>query len=316
MTYFLIVIRQIAQFLLFAAIGVIVAKTNIITRANIGMLSRLVVRVFLPLYIFTNTINGATRADLAKSWVVILLTVVLYLVAYLVAAGLAKSFRLEGNRKQVFKACAMFGNIGFMCIPIVAALFPETAMLYIALFTIPDQLILWTVGVILTSPVEGEYAESFDWKSAGKKMVNPMNLSILLAVLLVAMNVRLPDLLNTSLTRVGQMATPMAMIYLGAMFSFVNIPQYLKHAEFYVEAIVKMVALPVLFYLAVRLLPGVPEDMAVTLSMVLAMPTMVTVAMQAEIQKSDADYSTGMVFMTTLLSVLTIPLVCLIVGHI
>lgn len=316
MTYFLIVTKQIAQFILFAAIGIIAAKTNIITRDNIGMLSRLVVRVFLPLYIFTNTINGATRADLAKSWIVILLTLVLYAAAYLVAAGLAKTFRLEGNRKQVYKACTMFGNIGFMCIPIVAALFPETAMLYIALFTIPDQLILWTVGVILTSPVEGEHAEPFDWKSAGKKMVNPMNISILLAVLLVALNVRLPELLNTSLTRVGQMATPMALIYLGAMFSFVNIAKYLKHAELYAAVIVKMVALPVLFYLLLRALPGIPEDMAVTLSMVLAMPTMVTVSMQAEIQQSDADYSTGMVFMTTLLSIASIPLVGLLLGHV
>ena len=153
MTYFLIVIRQIAQFILFAGIGVIAAKTKIITRENIGMLSKLVVRIALPLYIFTNTINGATRGDLLDSWVVILLTVVLYAVAYVTAAGLAKAFRLEGNRKQVFKACTMFGNIGFMGIPIVASLFPETAMLYVALFTIPDQLILWTVGVVLTSPV-------------------------------------------------------------------------------------------------------------------------------------------------------------------
>ena len=58
MTYFLIVIRQIAQFILFAGIGVIAAKTNIITRENIGMLSKLVVRIALPLYIFTNTITS------------------------------------------------------------------------------------------------------------------------------------------------------------------------------------------------------------------------------------------------------------------
>ena len=45
------------------------------------------------------------------------------------------------------------------------------------------------------------------------------------------------------------------------------------------------------------------------------MPTMTTIAMQAEIQRSDADYSSGMVFMTTLLSIVTIPAVCLLIGH-
>ena len=315
MTYFLIVIRQIAQFILFAGIGVIAAKTNIITRENIGMLSKLVVRIALPLYIFTNTINGATRGDLPDSWVVILLTVVLYAVAYVTAAGLAKAFRLEGNRKQVFKACTMFGNIGFMGIPIVASLFPETAMLYVALFTIPDQLILWTVGVVLTSPVEGKHAVALNAKTVGKKMLNPMNFAILLAVLLVLLNAHLPETLGTSFTRVGQMATPLAMIYLGAMFCFIDIPQYLRRPEFYVEAVVKMVAVPVLFYLLLHALPGIREDIAVTLSVLLAMPTMTTIAMQAEIQRSDADYSSGMVFMTTLLSIVTIPAVCLLIGH-
>ena len=315
MTYFLIVIRQIAQFILFAGIGVIAAKTNIITRENIGMLSKLVVRIALPLYIFTNTINGATRGDLLDSWVVILLTVVLYAVVYVTAAGLAKAFRLEGNRKQVFKACTMFGNIGFMGIPIVASLFPETAMLYVALFTIPDQLILWTVGVVLTSPVEGKHAVALNAKTVGKKMLNPMNFAILLAVLLVLLNAHLPETLGTSFTRVGQMATPLAMIYLGAMFCFIDIPQYLRRPEFYVEAVVKMVAVPVLFYLLLHALPGIREDIAVTLSVLLAMPTMTTIAMQAEIQRSDADYSSGMVFMTTLLSIVTIPAVCLLIGH-
>ena len=315
MTYFLIVIRQIAQFILFAGIGVIAAKTKIITRENIGMLSKLVVRIALPLYIFTNTINGATRGDLLDSWVVILLTVVLYAVAYVTAAGLAKAFRLEGNRKQVFKACTMFGNIGFMGIPIVASLFPETAMLYVALFTIPDQLILWTVGVVLTSPVEGKHAVARNAKTVGKKMLNPMNFAILLAVLLVLLNAHLPETLGTSFTRVGQMATPLAMIYLGAMFCFIDIPQYLRRPEFYVEAVVKMVAVPVLFYLLLHALPGIREDIAVTLSVLLAMPTMTTIAMQAEIQRSDADYSSGMVFMTTLLSIVTIPAVCLLIGH-
>lgn len=317
MTYFLIVIQQIALFLLYAAIGVICAKTHILTRENIGVLSKLVVRIALPLYIFTNTINGTTRADFSSSWNIILLTLVLYVFAYLIAAGLAKAFRLQGNRRQVYKACAMFGNIGFMAIPIVAALFPERGMLYIALFTIPDQLILWTVGVHLTTPVEGEHAlENQNWKTVGKKMGNPMNVAILLAVLLVLCNVHLPELLNTACTRIGQTATPLAMIYLGAMFSFVDIPTYLKKPEFYADAVIKMVAAPILFYLLLRALPFVTEEVAVTMSVLLSMPTMTTIAMQAEIHHSDSEYSTGMIFMTTLLSIFTIPAVCFVIGQI
>lgn len=315
MAYFSIVTHQIIIFLVYAVLGAVAASAGVIRKENLDFLSRLVVRIALPLYIFTNTLNGANRHDFASGWVVMLLTVVLYAVAYLTGAGLAKTFRMEGNRKQVFKACTMFGNIGFMGIPIVSALFPERGMLYIALFTIPDQLILWTIGVLLTTPVEGEHAVSLNARTLGKKMLNPMNVAILLAVLLVCLNVKLPELLNTSLTRVGQTATPLAMIYLGAMFRFIPITEHLRRIELYVEPAVKMVAVPILFYLAMHALPFVTEEVAVTMSVLLAMPTMTTIAMQAQIHHSDSEYSSGMIFMTTLLSVLTIPVVCLAIGR-
>ena len=70
----------------------------------------------------------------------------------------------------------MFGNIGFMGIPIVAAVFPEQGMLYIALFTVVDQLLLWTVGVNLTAPTDKENAMSI--ASRLLKMINPATIAV------------------------------------------------------------------------------------------------------------------------------------------
>ena len=57
-----------------------------------------------------------------------------------------KVFHLHGEHLQLYRAMTVFGNVGFMGIPIVVSIYPEKGMLYMAVFTIIDQLMLWTLG--------------------------------------------------------------------------------------------------------------------------------------------------------------------------
>lgn len=312
MTYFSIVLEQIVIFVIYAAIGVIAVKTKVLTRDGLGVLSKFITRIALPLLIFTNTLNGATRAQFLGAVPIMLATALMYLLLALLVLALARVFRLQGNERNVYRACSMFGNNGFMGIPIVAALFPEEGLLYIALFTVVDQMVLWTAGVALTSPV-GEKSGA-PLSQSLKKMVNPATVGILLAVAGIFLNVRLPAPLNTALTKTGAVSTPLAMIYLGGMFCFTDIPKYLKKKEIYGTIVLKMCIFPVLFFYLLRLIPGITQDIAVTMSVLSALPTMTSIAMLAQIQKSDGEYSAGMIFVTTLFSVLTLPLVCLLIG--
>ena len=116
----------------------------------------------------------------------------------------------------------MFGNIGFMGIPIISSIYPENGMLYISVFTIVDQLALWTIGVKLTTPGEKGRERFNPWK-----LVNPATVAIILAVLCVLCRFHLPRLLNIALGKIGATATPMAMIYLGGVFGCINIRKYI-----------------------------------------------------------------------------------------
>ena len=104
----------------------------------------------------------------------------------------------------------MFGNIGFMGIPIIAALFPEQGMLYIALFTVIDQLLLWTLGVNLTTPVDRENTMSVI--SRLMKMINPATIAIILSILGLFIGLHLPEPINAALTKAGLLTPPMALI--------------------------------------------------------------------------------------------------------
>lgn len=300
------------MFIIYAAIGIIAVKSGVLNRKTLNVVSRIVMKIAMPLMIATNTINGSTKEDFIQAWPLMLATVIYYLILFLTGWLLRKLFRLSGNRGRVYQACAMFSNIGFMGIPVVMALFPGKGILYITLFTVVDQLVLWTAGVNLTLPVDGEVR--YTTKEKLLKMINPCTVGILLAVLFVFAEIPIPEVINTALTRTGAVATPLAMIYLGGIFCFVNIPDCLRKKEIYGTVVIKMIGVPVLLFALFSRLSWLSHDMAVTLSMLAAMPTMSTIAMLAQSQKSAGDYAVGIVFVTTLLSAVTLPLVCLLIG--
>lgn len=246
MEYFELVISQIIIFVIYAAIGVIAVKTRIINEAGLDVISRLVIKMTLPIMIFHNTIIGATVEQFIDTTSILWLTVVMYGSMFVVSFALKKLFRLTGNRGKVFHANTMFGNIGFMGIPLLAAFFPEKGMLYIAL---------------------------------GK---------------------------------VGGITSPLAMIYLGALFCYTDMKGSLKQIEFYGTVLVKMILYPIAFYLFMGLFPSIDPDILLAMTVLSALPTMTSIAMLAKSQKSEGEYSAGGIFVTTLCSVVTLPLVCYI----
>ena len=309
MNYFSIVLEQIEIFVVYMLIGIFAVKMHFLDREKLGVLSGCITKILLPLLIFTNTINGTTRAQFLSSAVIILLAAVLYFVLYVVAAVLAKLLRIDCKHESIYRACTMFGNCGFMGIPIITALYPEQGGLYIAMYTVIDQLALWTVGMDLTAPVD--HAKKLSTSQRIRKMINPATIAILAGVFIVLTGIKLPSTIVTALAKTGAAASPLAMVYLGGVFCYIKIIDYLKCKEVYVTVAVKMVLLPIVVYAVLSHIPAVNPDVAITIGILCALPTMSSVAMMAESQHSDSDYVTGFIFVTTLISIVTLPVVCL-----
>ena len=231
------------------------------------------------------------------------------LVLYLVTAALSKLLHLDIQHRNLYRACSMFGNCGFMGIPIILALYPEQGGIYIAVFTVIDQLVLWTIGLDLTSPPDSQTSVSLSKRLI--KMVNPATIAITTGVFLVLTGIKLPAAVVNALAKTGSAASPLAMIYLGGVFCYIKIRNYLKCREIYATVLIKMVLLPIAFYTIMHYIPSIDRSIAVTLSVLCALPSMASIAMIAETQHSDGDYAAGMIFITTLFSIVTLPLVCL-----
>ena len=308
MEQFFIVLNQIGIFLILIIFGILAVKFGILDEHSLGSVSKLVMRMALPAYIFINTAEGATRQGLAESLLVIPLAIALYLMLLLLSLLLEKVFHLKGNRGHVFRAIVMFGNVGFMGIPLVVELYPDTALLYISLFTILDQGLFWTYGVSLTKPVS-EQKEKISLKNL-KNLLSPALVAIVGATVLVLLNIHLPKLLTTTLSKLGTASMPLSLLYIGGMLSMTDVRKVLRCGELYAEIGLKMLVLPIVFFLVMKLCQ-VPTDMAGTMTFLTGLPAINMVAMLSKNNGSDGDYAVCAVMMTTLACLVTLPLVSL-----
>ena len=332
-----ILINQLGMFVIYVLAGIILIRTKVLNRENMEVVSRLVIKLALPVMIFTNTVNGVDKEMLFLSLSILGIAFFMYICLFGLSFLSGKLFHLQGDHQQLYSAMSAFGNIGVMGIPIVTSIFPERGMLYISVFTMIDQLMLWTVGVRLTSKA-GDRVEkvseiqsscgqvkadrknvavgrsatdrtvdkrvSFDFK----KLINPVTVAIVLSLIFILAGIQLPEILNTAFSKIGATATPLAMIYLGGVFACMDVRKYVCKLDYYGIVVIKMLIFPVIFYLIQGLLP-ISAEIRMTMTLTSAMPVMSSVVMMANAYGTDGDYAMGGILVTTVCSIVTLPLV-------
>lgn len=306
----MIVLSQIGLFFILIVLGVFITKIKILDEHSLEGISALVMKISLPAYIFIKAVESADRQSLLDSMIVIPLGFLLYVILFVFIYILEKIFGLKNDRQKIFRASFMFGNIGFMGIPLVVAIYPETALLYVSVLTIVDQLIFWTYGVGLTRPAQK--GEKFSVSSL-KNMVSPPLIAIVLAVIFIFCGIPVPKLLDSAINTVGATSMPLALIYIGGALYTTDIRPVIRCRELYAGILVKMLLIPAAVYMAYTAF-GVSAEMAGTFVYILALPGIELVPMLAKANGSDGDYAVGTIMLTTIASLITIPIVSLILS--
>ena len=311
MEQFLVALTQIGIFLILLCVGILSVKVRLLDAHSLEALSRFVILVALPSFIFINAVSSATRQSLADSLVIVPIAVVLYLVLALVSVVVEKLFRLRGNRQRIFRVSLMFGNIGFMGIPLVTALYPDNALLYVSIFTIGDQLVFWTYGVGLTRPAS-QRRQVFSLATL-KNLLSPPLLAILLAIVFLLADLHIPTVFSSALVALGNTSMPLALVYIGGVLCTSDIRPVLKCGELYAGIFLKMILLPVACFLVLGRL-GLPADMAGTLAFLVALPGIEMVPMLAKANHCDGDYAVCAIMLTTVVCLVTLPIVSLCIA--
>lgn len=308
MDQFYAVLNQVIIFCIIIFVGFVTVKVKFIPESALPVITNIFSRVIVPFILFVNTVNGATRADMGKYIFLSGVYACVYAVQIFVARMMPKLLKLKGNRASLYAFSYTFGNVGFIGIPLLLAVFGQRVMIYVTMYAIVDQIIFWTYGYSLSFPVDNKL--KFNLKTL-VNMLNPPLIAVLLSILLIVLDVKIPAIVNRAFASIADAGSALPFIYIGGMIATMNVKRVLKHYEFYLGIAVKMVILPVCLFIVLKAI-GIEVEIAVASSILFGLPTIALVPMLAGAHGSDVEYATSAVLITTIASLFTLTFISFI----
>ena len=201
----------------------------------------------------------------------------------------------------------MFANVGFIGYPIVASIFGPKAVFYAALLNVPNTFFIFTAGVML---VKGEYSiRQFN----PTVLLSPALIGAFIAALLVAFGVHTPEMIARPITMVGNITVPAALMIIGSSMARLPLREIIGSGKVYATSFLRLVIVPLSVYFLFRLC-GVNTLINNINTVVIAMPVASFGTMFCMKYGRNPSLMTEATFITTLFSIITIPLITLLFG--
>lgn len=293
------------QLMLFTLIiaGIIVKKTGILDEKSRKALSDLLINIILPCNIINSFIGDLViSSELMENCVI---AIIISILIQLFATYGSRLFFLKFPReeKSIMSYGMICSNSSFIGLPVAGALYSDLGVLYTSIYQLPIRITMWTAGLSLFTSVNRKEAIK-------KVLIHPCIISIWIGFALMLLPIRLPSFLIRTISSMSGCTIPISMIVVGSILADANIKTMFSKKIIYFT-IMRLVAFPLLIY--VVLLPFHLDSLVIHIALIMsAMPAGSTTSILADRYSCDAMFASQIVFVSTLFSIVTIPLICLL----
>jgi malate permease and related proteins len=303
---FIPIIESILTLFILIAVGYLAYRTGVINRSGVTGLSALLVNITLPCLIIESMQVPVTPDRIHEIVMIFAIELVVYGISF-VAAFLVP-YLLHGSpfESGVFRFMLIFSNLGFMGYPVCQTLFGAESLFYVSLINIPFGLLVFTVGVFLLRP---DLARNPDLK----RILSPGLVASLLGLIFFFTGITIPSPLSDSISLLGSVTTPLAMIVIGALLAPLPFCSMFGDVRIWVISTFRLGIIPVALLLILR--PFISDPLLLSVPIILtAMPIAANTVLLAEEYGVNAEIASKGVFISTILSVLTIPGIAILLG--
>ncbi len=298
----MLVFQQMLVMLLLLICGVIAAKTNVMDEDTTRRFTRFTLVFPQTCMILGSVINTDLGISPGRVFAVLGVGCLMYVILIGLSFLVPVVYRCKPGDRGIYSFMTIFGNVGFMGIPVAGAIFGDAGTFYAALLNIPFNLLAYTFGISLLNSTGGPV------KIKWRLLLNPPLIASGLAIVLICLNIRFPYPVERAVTLLGDMVTPSSMIIIGASLGTQKLKDVFGDWHTYAFAPVRLIVCPVLIYFVMRLF--VHDSVILGVMTLLASMPVATFATMLSIEYGGNEkMASRTVFVTTVLSVLTIPLV-------
>lgn len=309
-------LEQVIVLFLLIVVGYVIKKLKVISNDMNRDISNLVMNVALPAFII-KAMNFSFAPDvLIKSGKLVVISGCIYFFVIVFSFFTTKIMKVNGQTRDVFQYTIVFSNVGYMGYPVIKALMGDIGVFYAALYNLPFNVLTWTIGVYFLTR-NGDNATGDSVNTGGnlsiKRFVNPGLVAIIIGFGLFLFSIELPYPIYKTLDLMGSLTTPLAMLFIGSILADVKSSEILSEKRVFVVCIIRLLILPALVMLILKFL-GFEEHLLSIPVIITAMPAAANAAIMASKFNNDYHLTSKIVFLSTLFSVLTIPLVVMVIS--
>ena len=312
MDIFLRSISGVLVILVMILVGFVIGEKGWFDDKSRGLLAKLVTQVALPCYMLYTITQRFTAADLLKMLPALRFPALSMVILLGIAIGVARIFAVKQDRRGLFISMFFNSNTIFVGLPINQALFGDASIPYVLIYYMCNTTFFWTLGTYLIQR-DGEGEAQFDLKTSLKKVFSPPLMGFLLGLVLVMLQIKLPVFLASDLQYLGNLTTPLSMIFIGLSVSHVGVKQLVLGKDQLLILFGRFLVAPLLMATIVYWahLPSLMKQVFIIQS---AMPVMTNAPVVARLYGADSDYAAVMVTETTLATMVVIPILMLLMA--
>ena len=285
---------------IYMAVGFGCRKACIFNDVARDKLTDFVVFVTLPCMIFESFNMAFSLESLKQGALALLIAVGMSCVALLLGKVLYNRFPYE--EKSILQYGTLVSNSGFAGLPVVSGAYGDEGLFLGSLFIIPTRILMWSAGISLFTRADAKQAVK-------KVLLNPGIIAVEVGLVRMLFQIPLPHFVDTAVDNLGGCTSPMAMALVGAILVDVPLKTVFDLKSFYLVA-VRQFLLPGICLAALRLLHVDPLTIGVSV-VITGMPIGSTTAILAQKYVADAKFASKCVFISTLTSLVTVPILTL-----
>ncbi len=287
--------------------GVFFKRKNILTEDQNGAINSIVVNLTWPCLVIDAMQMQFSIQVLKDSAYILVVCLLILAIIFAISFPIAKLIRLPKTKQYLTVFMLLFGNTGFIGIPVIKALYGTDAVFYAAIVELINDILIFTVGILLIQLSAGA-----NLKVGLKQFINPGLIGVIIGLVLFLLNIQLPELIGGSIEMIGNATTPLTMFCIGFQIGGLKLKEIAGDFQVYAICFVKLLIVPILTLLAVKIWAGDFSMLEKVLIIGFAMPVGAVASIFSQQYKGEAAFATKSVLLSTVLSLITIPIFAII----
>ena len=294
------------------ALGFVIRKLRWATDEFDAVLTKVILQVSCPCMLLAAVLDATDLPGPQELMLYLAIAVVAYLVLLAIAFGISRFLAPSASQRGTYTFMISFGNIVFFGLPVSTAVFGPSAAVYIAIISVPFNILVFSLGAYLISK-DGADVDSFKGRGAASiargLLTKPINIASLLCLVLALLGVHGGGVLLDALETAGSLTLPAALLVIGSSLAKYPVKQMLGTWRTAVVVVLRLVIVPLATFALLRLFDLDPVFMG-ALVLAFAMPVATNGTLICIQYGVDLREMTSATFVSNVAEILTIPLVC------